>query len=380
MALAFPRQPPGDVPRLARPTLSIVIVNYNTRERLSQCLASLAGSEHVQILPPTGHDSTIPSGRREAALTRSASAPQRDAIDEALRTSSHGLGLAVDDEATPSAEDARAERVAGEPAITCEVYVVDNASSDGSVEMVARSYPWVHLVRNPVNVGYAKANNLALRRCRGRYVLLLNPDTVLPPNALREMIDLMEEHPDIGVAGPKLVRPDGSLDRACRRSFPTPAVSFYRLSGLSRLFPRSPRFGRYNLTYLDPDEPADVDSVVGAFMLIRGEALEQVGLLDETFFMYGEDLDLAYRIKARGWRVRYHPRVTVVHYKGEASRQRGVASTLVFYQAMAIFHRKHFAARYPFVVNWLVLAGISLHCTYALAKNALRAALRRAVA
>ena len=190
--------------------------------------------------------------------------------------------------------------------------VVDNASPDDSVAMVRAEFPQVHVIANADNAGYPQANNQGLRlfgfRAPGddapavpaedlpRYALLLNPDTVLPPGALADMVAFMDAHPQAGAAGPKLVRLDGSLDKACRRSFPTPTTSLYHLLKLDRLFPHSPRFGRYDLTYLDPDVLSRVDAIVGAFMLVRREAILAAGLLDETFFMYGEDLDWAKRI------------------------------------------------------------------------------------
>ncbi len=272
----------------------------------------------------------------------------------------------------------------------CRVVVVDNRSSDGSPDMVQCEHPWVWaLICNPENVGYARANNIGLRQLgftQGepregipRYALLLNPDTVLPPDALQKMLAFMDAHPDVGIAGPKLVRPDGTLDWACRRSFPTPSISFYRLSGLSKLFPKSRRFGRYNLTFLDVDRQADVDAVVGAFMLIRREALEQAGLLDEAFFMYGEDLDLCYRVKAHGWRVVYYPVVTVLHVKGAASRKNSYQATRAFYQAMKIFHDKHYRAQTPMVINWLLDAGVALLGVRAVIANHLRPSGKRRV-
>lgn len=257
--------------------------------------------------------------------------------------------------------------------LRAEVYVVDNASADGSAEMVAREFAWAILIRSSRNLGYAAGNNLALRRARGRHVLLLNPDTVLPPGALVDTVALLDASPEIGALGPKLVRADGGLDLACRRSFPSPEVAFFRLFGLARLFPGSPRFARYNLLHLDPDRAIDVDSVCGAFMLVRREVVEQVGLLDESFRMYGEDLDWAYRIKQAGWRIRYDPAVVVLHYKGQSSRQRPVRSLLAFYQAMALFYRKHYAASRPAPFNALVYAGIALYGLGALLRNALRA-------
>ncbi len=247
---------------------------------------------------------------------------------------------------------------------TFEVCVVDNCSTDGSAEMVAAEFPQVRRIVNAENRGYPAANNQGLRLLgypdsphAPRYALLLNPDTELPPDGLAKMLAFMDAHPEAGVAGPKLVRQDGSLDLACRRSFPSPEVSFYRFSGLARLFPKSPRFGRYNLTYLDPDVMTEVDAVVGAFMMVRREAIVQAGLMDEGFFMYGEDLDWCYRIKAAGWKVYYNPEVTVLHIKRAASRQNARAQ-VEFWRAMDYFYRKHYAARTPWPLHVLILAAI----------------------
>ena len=251
-----------------------------------------------------------------------------------------------------------------------EVCVVDNMSSDRSAEMVAAEFPQVKLIVNTENVGYPRANNqgleafgfaqtLDLRPHVPKFALLLNPDTELPDDALAQMLDFMAERPQVGIVGPKLVRPDGSLDLACRRAFPTPEVSCYRLIGLSRLFPRSRRFGRYNFTYLDPDQVTEVDSVVGAFMLVRAEAIARVGLMDEQFFMYGEDLDWAYRIKRAGWKVMYNPSVTVLHVKRAASRHSRRAQ-VEFYRAMDIFYRKHYAAQTSWWLHALIVGFISL--------------------
>lgn len=246
--------------------------------------------------------------------------------------------------------------------------VVDNCSTDGSVEMMRHHFPQVKLISNLDNVGYPAANNQGLLALgvtaaapaqHARYALLLNPDTELPAGALAELVHYMDMHPDVGILGPKLVLPDGRLDPACRRAFPTPAVSFYRMAGLSRLFPRSRRFGRYNMTFLDENETAEVDSVVGAFMLVRTAALEGIGLMDDRFWMYGEDLDWAKRIKDAGWRVLYHPTVTVLHVKRASSRQ-NPRSQLEFYRAMLIFYYKHYRHQTTFLLHWLVLLGIML--------------------
>jgi hypothetical protein len=198
--------------------------------------------------------------------------------------------------------------------------------------------------------------------------------------ALADMVAFMDVRPQAAVAGPRLVRADGSLDRACRRSFPTPEVAAYQLLGLSKLFPRSKRFGRYNLTYLSPDVTTEVDSVVGAFMLIRGAALDEVGLLDEQFFMYAEDLDLCLRLKQQGWQVWYNASVTVLHYKGQSSRQRSAFANLKFYQTMWQFHDKHFREQTFFLVNWLIYATTNFMAGWAILRDRLRAPEQRGVA
>jgi N-acetylglucosaminyl-diphospho-decaprenol L-rhamnosyltransferase len=261
-----------------------------------------------------------------------------------------------------------------------EVIVVDNCSPDDSVSMVQQDFSQVKLILSSSNCGYGCANNLGLREAQGKYVLLLNPDTVLPPHALRDMWAFMEGHSDAGVAGPKLVLADGRLDLACRRSFPTLEIAFYRLLGLSKRYPKSARFNRYNLGYLDPDQLAEVDSVVGAFMLIRREALDQAGLFDERFFMYAEDIDLCYRIKVDyGWKVYYNPAVVVTHYKSQATTKRWVPMTIQFYRAMWLFHKKHYAGRTPAVLNWVAALGLAALCSLSLAINFLRPATERKV-
>ena len=252
--------------------------------------------------------------------------------------------------------------------IAYQVVVVDNASTDNSPEMVANEFPQVKLIVNPSNNGYSYGNNVGLRALgyhdkraadpdAPRYALLLNPDTEVPPDALFNMMAFMDGQPRVGAAGPKLVLPDGSLDKACRRGFPTPTVSLYHFLGLGKLFPKSPRFARYNMTFLDPDQEAEVDSVVGAFMIVRREALENVGLLDEAFFMYGEDIDWAYRIQKSGWKIVYHPQVTVKHVKRAASRQSKRAQ-FEFWRAMLIFYRKHYRATTPLLLHSLIMTGL----------------------
>jgi N-acetylglucosaminyl-diphospho-decaprenol L-rhamnosyltransferase len=238
--------------------------------------------------------------------------------------------------------------------------VVDNCSQDASCEMLSDEFPQVSLIRSEINGGYAYANNLGLRQFHARYYLLLNPDTLLPPDALSRMIGFMDARPDVGIAGPKLVLADGSLDLACKRGFPTPANSFYKLFGLSRLLPDSRRFGQYNMTYLDPDQVAEVDSVVGAFMMVRDEVVEQIGGLDEAYFMYAEDLDWALRAKNAGWKVYYYPEVTVLHYKRQSSDQNARKARYEFWRAMYLFYRKHYAESTRFLIHCLVLSGLVL--------------------
>lgn len=273
------------------------------------------------------------------------------------------------------------------------VCVVDNASGDDSAAMVRREFPQVTLFVQPKNQGYAHANNIGFKHFgfsaevggavtphAPDYILLLNPDTLLPATALAEMLAFMEQHPGCGAAGPKLIRADGSLDKACRRSFPSPEVSLWRLTGLSKLFPKHERFGRYNLTYIEDDQTIELDSVVGAFMLMRREALQQAGLLDETFFMYGEDLDLAYRIKQAGWQIWYNAAVTVMHYKGSSSKQVSSQSIFHFYDAMRIFHRKHYQQSLPHPLNVAIESAIWVLCRLMLVRNALRKPEQRGVA
>lgn len=255
--------------------------------------------------------------------------------------------------------------LASEGDVRFRVVVVDNDSPDDSVAMVEEHFPEVAIIANKENVGYPAANNQGLRLLGveserpPRYSLLLNPDTEVPPNCFADFVRYMDDNQDVGVLGPKLVLPTGELDWACRRAFPSPEVSIYRMVGLSRLFPQSPRFGRYNMTFLDVDELAEVDSVVGAFMMVRTAAIRKVGLLDETFWMYGEDLDWAKRIKDAGWKVVYNPAVTVLHVKRASSRQNPRAQ-IEFYRAMPIFYYKHYRQGTPLLLHWLILLGLAI--------------------
>ncbi|WP_420456481.1 glycosyltransferase [Rubrivirga sp.] len=255
--------------------------------------------------------------------------------------------------------------------LSVETFVVDNDSADGSAQMVRDRFPDVHLVANEENVGFATANNQAIRRAAGRYVLVLNPDTILQEDTLRTLVAFMDGHPDAGAAGCRILNPDGTFAPESRRAFPTPAVAFYRISGLSKLFPASPTFGRYNLTYLPLDEVCEVDALSGSCMMVRRDAVlpssefgvqsselvgseprtlnselrPSAGLFDEAFFMYGEDLDWCYRIQQAGWRIYYTPDTQIVHYKGESTKKGDLRYVLLFYGAMLRFVEKHVTHR-----------------------------------
>ncbi len=222
-----------------------------------------------------------------------------------------------------------------------EIFVVDNNSIDGSQKLIKEKYPEVKLIANKENLGFSKANNIALKQVSGKYVLILNPDTVLEEGTFQKLIDFIKNNPDTGVVTSKLIRSNGELDPACRRSFPTLSVAIPRILGLSKLFPKSKIFGKYNLTYLDENQTYEVDSVCGAFMFIPKEVIDEVGFFDEDYFMYGEDIDLCYRIKKTGRKIFYYPEVTTHHLKGESTRKTKLSYVNNFYGAMAIFVKKN---------------------------------------
>lgn len=287
-------------------------------------------------------------------------------------TSQPDVSVAIVHYETPGALRACLEAIrASTIARALEVFVIDNASLAFDPVAAERALPGVTVIRNPTNVGFARASNQGLRRAIGRYLLLLNPDAEVEPDALETMVRYMDAHPDVGCATARLVLPDGRLDLACRRSFPTPTRAFYRMTLLSRLFPRSRRFGEYNLTYLDEAKEAEIDAPCGAFMLVRAELRETVGLLDERYFMYGEDIDWAFRIKQAGWRVMYVPQATVHHLKRASSRSWRPQTIRHFHEAMRIFYRDHYQSRYPRWVSALMYRAIDLRERLELASNRL---------
>ena len=214
-----------------------------------------------------------------------------------------------------------------------EVFVVDNHSDDDSVETVKTQYPWVRLIKNSENIGFARANNIAIRQSTGDYVLLLNPDTVVGEQTLREVLRFMEAHPKAGGAGVMMHNADGSLAPESRRAIPTPWVSFLKMLGLTK---------RYYMSHLSWDNPGRIDVISGAFCFLRKKALDEIGLLDEDFFMYGEDIDLSYRLLKGGWENWYLP-YPIIHYKGKSTQKSDYRYVHIFYKAMLIFFRKHYS-------------------------------------
>ena len=225
--------------------------------------------------------------------------------------------------------------------IDAEVYVVDNHSDDGSVEFITSRFNDVNLIASNHNLGFSRANNIAIRQCSGEYVLLLNPDTVVGEHTIKDVIAFMDSHPKAGGAGVKMLNADGTKARESRRGVPTVATAFYKMSGLCALRPESKRFGRYYMGYLPWDAPARIEVISGAFCMLRHSALDKIGLLDEDFFMYGEDVDLSYRLLKGGYENWYVP-ATMLHYKGESAHKSSFRYVHVFYNAMLIFFRKHY--------------------------------------
>ena len=226
--------------------------------------------------------------------------------------------------------------------IESEIVVVDNSSDDDTVEFVRNNFPDVKLIENSVNVGFGKANNQGVKASTGEYLLLINPDAIVEENTIRELLTFSKEHPEAGATSCKVLNADGTLQKTCRRGFPTPWVAFTKISGLSALFPRTRLFGRYNLTYLNPEKDHEVDAIGGSLMFIPRRVFQEVKGFDEDYFMYGEDIDLCYKIKRAGYRVYYTPRTTAIHFKGESTRRSNVNQTYEFYRAMSVFVEKRY--------------------------------------
>ncbi len=254
-----------------------------------------------------------------------------------------------------------------------EVFVVDNDSVDNSVKTVKDNFPEVKLIVNKQNLGFAKANNQALKLAKGKYVLLLNPDTLVEEDTLLMSFDYMESNHQVGALGVKLIDGEGRFLPESKRGFPTLASSFYRLTGLSKLFPHSRIFNQYNLGFLDENEISEVDVLSGAFMFIRRDILQEVGYLDEDFFMYGEDIDFSYRIKKSGYKVIYFPKTKIVHFKGESTKKSSLKYHNTFYKAMSIFAKKHYGNK---GFNPLLIL-INIAVTFLVVFNFLKSLLKR---
>ncbi|MES2628316.1 MAG: glycosyltransferase [Bacteroidota bacterium] len=253
-----------------------------------------------------------------------------------------------------------------------EVFVVDNNSVDGSVELVRNRFPEVKLIANTDNVGFSRANNQAILESSGEYVLLLNPDTLVQEDTFRKVCDFMDQHPDAGGLGVKMIDGKGNFLPESKRGLPTPAVSFYKIFGLSSFFPRSRTFGKYHLGYLDKEKNHEIDVLSGAFMLLRKSVLDRIGLLDEAFFMYGEDIDLSYRITLAGYKNYYFAETEIIHYKGESTKKGSLNYVYVFYNAMVIFARKHFSNRNAGLFSFMINMAIWFRASLAVISRLLR--------
>lgn len=267
------------------------------------------------------------------------------------------------------------------PTLRSELIVVDNASIDGSADVVRSEFPKITLIENKENVGYTKGNNMAIKKAKGRYVLFLNTDTVVHKNTLETMVDFMDEYKDAGTATCRVELPNGKLDDSCHRGFPTPWRALLHFTGLSKLFPNSMLLNGYHLGWRDLNKIHQIDSCSGAFMIVRRSAGEEVGWWDEDFFWYGDDLDFCYRLKKKGWKVYFVPTVKILHYKGvsggiksisqhltRATRQTRLRATKARFEAMKIFYQKHYMNKYPKPITWLVIQGIEFKLTLALKK------------
>ncbi|MFH0943086.1 MAG: glycosyltransferase family 2 protein [Candidatus Beckwithbacteria bacterium] len=251
------------------------------------------------------------------------------------------------------------------PSGRIEVILVDNASQDNTGAKVRKKFPQVKIIQTDKNLGFAGGNNLGLRQAKGRYILLLNSDTIIQPDTLITMVKFMNENPQVGLSTCRVELVNGNIDPASHRGFPFPWAAFTYLSGLEKLFPHSPLFSRYHQGWKDLNTTHEIDSPVGAFFFLRQKALSQVGLLDEKFFMYGEDIDLAFRIKQAGWKIMYVPQTKITHLKGASglnnqAKQSRLITTQNFFAAMKIFYSKHYQKKYLFPLRWLVFLGIDL--------------------
>ncbi len=253
--------------------------------------------------------------------------------------------------------------------IAHEIFVVDNASVDGTLAMLRQHFPEVIVLENRENVGFGRANNQALARARGEFVVMINPDTVVQEDTFRKLLAFFEHTPDAAAATCKIINPDGSFSVDCRHAIPTPMIAFWKVTGLSRLFPRSKLFGQYNLTYLDPNQTYPVPAISGSFMMVKRRVLEEVGFFDERFFMYCEDIDLCYRINLKGYKIYYVPTTQIIHYKGESTKKNNLDYVVTFNRALYQFFQKYYAASYGFLIRWIIVLGIVLRGIFIFFRN-----------
>ncbi|MFH1833045.1 MAG: glycosyltransferase family 2 protein [Candidatus Levyibacteriota bacterium] len=257
--------------------------------------------------------------------------------------------------------------------LNMEVIVVDNGSTDGSVQLLENEFPNIKLIKNKENFGFSKANNIGVKKAEGRYLLFLNSDTVIYEKVFETMVKFMDEHKDAGAATCKVILPSGLLDDASHRGFPTPWNSFSHFSNLSKIFPKTKIFGGYNLSWMNLEKTHQIDACCGAFIIVRRKAGDEIEWWDEDYFWYGEDLDFCYKLKEKGWKVYFVPQVSVLHYKGvsggiksiskhltNATKETKIKATKARFQAMRIFYKKHYEKVYPKIVSNLVSLGISL--------------------
>ena len=250
-----------------------------------------------------------------------------------------------------------------------EIIVVDNDSRDRSQEIVTAHFPDISWIQMKDNVGFGKACNIGVKKAQGTFVLLLNPDTVISKNTLIESVNFLRANPDVGLMGPKILNSDGTLQESCHRSFPSPADAIYHFTGLSKLFPKSKVFGNYYLTYLDSDTSTQVDAVSGSFMFLSRAVFNQIGGFDERFFMYGEDLDICWRISDAGLKVWYYPGTQIIHRKGKSSSKVKIRSRIAFYEAMVLFSAKYKNRQKGFFPGWFIYFGIFIQASINIGGN-----------
>ncbi len=253
-----------------------------------------------------------------------------------------------------------------------EIWVVDNNSVDHSIRMLKSKFPNVLLIENKVNTGFSVANNQAIREANGEYVVLLNPDTIVEEDTFRKSLAYMNKNPDVGGLGVKMLDGKGNFLAESKRGLPTPQVAFYKIFGLAKLFPKSKVFGRYHLGFLDQEEVHAVDVLAGAFMLMPKKVLGEIGLLDERFFMYGEDIDLSYRITQAGYKNIYFPETSIIHFKGESTKKSSANYIFIFYRAMVLFAQKHFSNRHARLFSFLINSAIYTRASAAILFRAIK--------